>query len=86
MNEAGYPRFTKYMATGYSMGQLCWGIPVVNFQTDIAVAGRVENEHRLPKYASNIGSKGLLLFVYTSRTRLSVRTLRSAVHGRIASK
>jgi len=50
MNEAEYARFTKYMATGYNMGQLCWpGIPVVNFQTDIAAAGRVENEHRLPK-------------------------------------
>ena len=50
MNEAGYPRFTKYMATRYSMGQLCCGTPVVNFQTDIAAAGRVENKHRLPQY------------------------------------
>jgi hypothetical protein len=49
MNEAGYPRFTKYMATGYSMGQLSCGTPVVNFQTDIAAARRVENEHRLPQ-------------------------------------
>lgn len=32
------------------MGQLCCGTPVVNFQTDIAAAGRVENKHRLPQY------------------------------------
>ena len=47
MNEIKYPRFTEYMATGYSIGRVGWVIPSILFQANIAAAGRVKNEHNL---------------------------------------
>ena len=47
MDEIEYPRFTEYMATGYSIGRLGWVIPSILFQANIAAAGRVNNDHNL---------------------------------------
>ena len=51
MNEIEYPRFTEYMATGYSIGHFGWVIPSIIFQANIAAAGRVNNEHDLSQYS-----------------------------------
>jgi len=51
MNEIKYPRFTEYMATGYSIGRVGWVIPSILFQANIAAAGRVKNEHNLSQYS-----------------------------------
>ena len=51
MNEIEYPRFTEYMATGYSIGHFGWVMPSIIFQANIAAAGRVNNEHDLSQYS-----------------------------------
>ena len=50
MNEIEYPRFTEYMATGYSIRRLGSVIPSILFQANIAAAGRVKNEHDVSQY------------------------------------